>query len=148
MGYHRAMRAFVLAFLLVLSSFASGCEKDDEDHIDDFVSAVTGTVDESRIEHVLRTYVDLAAEPIDVRALGESRIYRAEDRERFDREVRRRVGRLDGRSLNAVRKRIDLSGNEARIELQLLGRSAAGTVRYTLHKRNGRWLIGSVAVSR
>lgn len=142
------MRSLVWPVLFALFALVVACEKDDADHIDDFVAAVSGRVEPARIDHVLRTYVDLAAEPLDVRALGESRMYRAEDRARFEDDARRRLSRLEGRSLNVVRKRIEIDGNEARVELQLLGKDAMGNVRYTLNKRGGRWLIGSVVVAR
>jgi hypothetical protein len=140
------MRAFATA--CVLAVMCLGCEETDEDRIDAFVAAVTGELTDERVEHVMKTYVDLAEEPIDVRAFGDGRLYRAEDRERFRQDAARRLGPLMGRSLNAVRKRIDLRGSEATVELQLLSRTMVGQVRYELVKRDKRWLIGTVYVTR
>jgi hypothetical protein len=139
------MRAFATACLLAL---CVACAEDDEDRIDAFVASVTGELSDERVEHVMKTYVDLDEEPIDVRAFGDGRLYRAEDQERFDRDAQRRLGPLMGRSLNAVRRRIDIRGNEATVELQLLSRTMMGSVRYELVKRKKRWLIGTVYVTR
>jgi hypothetical protein len=139
------MRAFATACLLAM---CVACAEDDADRIDAFVASVTGELTEERVAHVMKTYVDLDEEPIDVRAFGDGRLYRAEDQERFDHDADRRLGPLMGRSLNAVRKRIDIRGNEATVELQLLSRTMMGQVRYELVKRGKRWLIGTVYVTR
>jgi hypothetical protein len=139
------MRAFLLACLL---AFTGSCAETDADRIDAFVSSVTGELTEDRVAHVLKTYVDLDAEELDVRALGDSHLYRAEDRERFEADVERRLGPLQGRSLNAVRKHIEIKADNATVELQMLSRTMMGQVRYELVKRGKRWLIGSVYVTR
>lgn len=135
-----------LAILAALALVA--CGKDDEDRIDEFVEAVTGEVSEARVEHVLQTYLDLEAEPLDVRALGEGRVYRAEERERLVEQVRKKTQRLLGSSLKVLRKRIDLTGDEARVDLQLLGQNGIGEARYELKKHGERWLLSEVAVMR
>jgi hypothetical protein len=140
------MRMFATACLLALMCVA--CSEDDEDRIDAFVAAVTGELTDERVEHVMKTYVDLAEEPIDVRAFGDGRLYRAEDQERFRADATRRLGPLMGRSLNAVRKRIEIRGSDATVELQLLSSTMMGQVRYELVKREKRWLIGTVYVTR
>jgi ribosomal protein L12E/L44/L45/RPP1/RPP2 len=142
-----AMRALGIS-LLLLSLLTTACAEDDEDRIDTFVAAVTGKVDARAIDHVLATYVDVATENLDVRAFGDSRMYRAEDAERFEKEARARLEHIEGRSLNAVRRRIRIEGETARVELQFLGRDAMGSVRYELRKHGTRWLIGSVYVTR
>jgi hypothetical protein len=141
------MRALAAATLLALT-LVTACAEDDEDRIDAFVSAVTGEVSDERVAHVLDTYVDLGEEPLDVRAMGDSKLYRAEDQARFRSDAERRLASLSGRKLNAVRKRIEIKGEHASVELQLLSQTAMGQVRYELVKRGKRWLIGSLHVTR
>lgn len=132
--------------LMLFAVLATACEKDDEDLIDDFVAAVTGEVNQQRVEHVLATYVDPSAEELDVRVYGETRLYRAQDAAKLAEHARTRLTRLHGRSLNAVRRRIEIKGDQAFVELQLMGRDVLGNVRYELRKRGGRWLLGTVAL--
>jgi hypothetical protein len=135
------MRAFALMLALLC---LSACSKDDEDYIDEFVDAVTGEVSEGRVDHVFRTYIDVAREPLDVRVLGENHLYREEEADALEQRAKSRLSRLYGSSLRAVRKRIDIKGGEAFVELQLLSDQGMGVVRYELAKRDGRWLLGTV----
>jgi hypothetical protein len=135
------MRVLTLLLAFVL---ASACSKDDEDYIGEFVEAVTGEVSEPRIEHVFRTYIDVTREPLDVRVLGENHLYREGEKATLEQRAKSRLSRLYGTSLRAVRKRIELKGGEAFVELQLLSDQGMGAVRYELAKRDGRWLLGTV----
>jgi hypothetical protein len=136
------LKPWICAVVLVLSA----CKSDDENSIAEFVSAVTGDMTEQRTDHVLATYVDLAAEPLDVRVFGEGRVYRGEDRSAFEQLARTRLRRIHGKKLSALQKRIKLDDKHALIDLQLLSSEGMGNVHYELSKHDQRWLLGAVAV--
>jgi hypothetical protein len=135
------MRGCIALALLIL---CSACSKDDSDLIDEFVDSVTGEVSDTRIEHVFRTYIDLAREPLDVRVLGENHLYQADEQSALAARAKSRLSRLNGTSLRALRRHIELKPPEALVDLQLLSDQGMGAVRYELVKREGRWLLSVV----
>jgi hypothetical protein len=135
------MRGCIALALLIL---CSACSKDDSDLIDEFVDSVTGEVSDTRIEHVFRTYIDLAREPLDVRVLGENHLYQADEQSALAARAKSRLSRLNGTSLRALRRHIELKPPEALVDLQLLSDQGMGAVRYELMKREGRWLLSVV----
>ena len=134
------MRTWIVAAML----FTSACSKDDGDLIDEFVDSVTGEVNDARIEHVFRTYIDLDREPLDVRVLGENHLYRADEASALEQRAKSRLSRLNGTSLRAVRRHIEIKPPDAFVDLQLLSDQGMGGVRYELVKREGRWLLSVV----
>jgi hypothetical protein len=136
------MRALLPVLCFALLSLA--CGKDDRDYIDEFVASVTGEVNETRIEHVFRTYIDLAREPLDVRVMGENHLYRDDEAAALEKRSKSRLSSLYGTSLRALRKQIEIKPPDAFVDLQLLSDRGMGAVRYELAKRDGRWLLSVV----
>ena len=135
--------ALAIACTLAL---VSGCGEDDADRIDAFIEAVTGDVTTPRIDHVLTTYLALDERPLSATVLGDMRLYRAEDAQRLHDSVHARLQRLLGTSVKTLRRRVDIRGDSARVELQLLGPDLMGNVVYELTKREKRWFITLVRV--
>lgn len=135
----------IFALLTILSS---ACGEDDEDRIETFVEAVTGEVTSERVDHVLATYLDLEQRPLSTTVLGDMRLYRAEDESRLKEVVRSRLQRMFGSSLKTLRRQIDIKGEKARVDLQVFGDGMMGNVSYELVKRDERWLIVAIRVSR
>jgi hypothetical protein len=140
----RTRRSFVLAVLFASSCVLLACGESDEDRIDAFIAAVTGEVTPARIDHVLTTYVSLDDEPLSVSVFGQQSLYRATDGTRLAEDAHRRLGRVLGKSARILKRRVDLQGTHARVELQLIGDQMLGNVFYELEKRGDkRWVVSS-----
>lgn len=137
-----------MASLTLVLFVLFGCAKDDEDYIDDFVTAVTGDVTSERIDHVFNTYVDPDVEPIDVRVLEHNRVYGAGEAGEMRTKAQEKLGRLGGSSLKILRRKVEIKGERAYVDLQLFSREAMGNVRYDLRKHDKRWLLSKVAVNQ
>ena len=142
------MRAWLRAAVLGTSLLVGACRRDDAAKIDEFVAATTGELTHERVAKVLDTYVDLAQEPLDVRAFGETYVFEAGDRERLVAQADDKLSRLYGSKISVLRRNVDLEGEQARVRLETLNRNGMGAVRYELRKRGERWLLSSVAVER
>jgi hypothetical protein len=140
------MRALLASMLLALTCY--GCTISDAERIDAFVKAVTGEVTRERIDHALDSYVDLGVQPLDVVAFGDPRSYAPEQRPGLLQDAHSGLGFLYGKSLNVLRRRIDITGPRARVELQLFGREGMGSVYFVLTKHGDKWLMSEVRISR
>ena len=137
---------WLLAALIAM--LVCACGEDDEDRIDAFVESVTGELTSERVDHVLATYLDLQERPLSTTVLGETHLYRSEDEERLKELARSRLQRMFGTSLKPLRRQVEIKGETARVDLQLLGDGMMGNVSYRLYKEGKRWLISEVRISR
>jgi hypothetical protein len=133
---------------LFIAALAGGCGEDDEDRIDKFVEAVTGEMSSERVDHVLSTYLDLDDRPLSTTVFGDMHLYRAEDEQQLKQLARSRLQRISGSSLKALRRQVEIKGETARVDLQLLGDGMMGNVSYELYKRGERWFLSAVRITR
>jgi len=142
------MQRAILTLTWLSALVLCGCAKDDADHIDDFVTAVTGEVTPERVDHVFGTYVDPDVEPVDVRVLEHNRLYASGEAINMRGKAREKLGRLEGSSLKVLRRKVEIKDGRAYVDLQLFSREAMGNVRYDLRKHGERWLLSKVAVNQ
>lgn len=136
--------AVVVAGYLVYRIVSPG----DEATIEDLADEITaGPIDRDRVERLL-AWVDPDLEPLEVDALGMQRVYGAGESATLHAEAHRVLARYTGEDARALRQSIDVEGDAATLELQLLTSQGMTDVRLRLRRHDGRWLVNRIRVGR
>ncbi|MEM1415784.1 MAG: hypothetical protein AAGH15_12830 [Myxococcota bacterium] len=109
--------------------------------------AFRGEVTDARLDVALG-HVDVDVLPLETTVHGMTRVYGSGAAMDLARDARRGLRPVMGRRFRAMRESVRVEDDVAQVGMQLVGEGGAGRVELRLEKREDRWLVRSVSVSR
>lgn len=118
----------------------------DEERIEAFADAISGTVEPGHLDQVLRDWTDPPRQPLTVTALGRSEVYDQSERLRAD--ARRALRTYEGEDLTRLRQGLEIAEDEAHLTLEMLSGRGMIDLEVELRRHGERWLVSEVRIYR
>jgi len=117
----------------------------DEERLAELSDLLGGELDAERVEAGLG-WVDPDVEPVEVNAMGASRLYGAGEAEAFEEDAREALARYRGEDLTRMSESISVEGDDGTISLRLMTSRGMVDVEFGLKRHGERWLVSRVYV--
>ncbi len=117
----------------------------DQERVASFAEDVTGTMGPEAVTRGL-AWVDLDRQVLEVSGYGDARAYVPGQDAELESRARTVLRRFDGQKLRVLRQSVEITGDDARIALQLLADDGMANVDFGLRKHGEDWLLARVHV--
>ena len=118
----------------------------DRERMEQFVKAVTGRVEDKRIDNALK-YADPSKVTMELIHNGRRHKYSDRNARDLKPDAREALATLSGSRLNLIQETIQLDGERARIALRLSTNQGLANTIFDLRREDDEWLLRRVTVN-
>lgn len=120
----------------------------DEEQIEELANAVTGPVEDARIDAAIREWIDPATQPIEVTAFGQTELYDVENAAELATRAREALRSYRGERLRKLRQSIEVHDDRGRLSLRIVSVRGMVDADFDVRKHGDRWLVSAVSIHR